>query len=332
MSTEVAEAPSDVETKPIYHAGKSPRGDKFRESMKSLESLPPGQEVVPERTDAAPAKEDSAQPAKETSKEAKKSPLDAVTAKTETKPDSESDPTKEFDEKTPNWKQAREVIATQSKLQKELQAEIARLKTSTDRSQPPADVAAIQKERDELKAKIEAQERDIKAIDGRYSDEYRALEKERSQAVQKAVTRFESYTGAGKGEALKEALSLPIGRFRSAQIKEALADIDPDDRARVLTLIENAEGAEDKIKDFEANLPEKWDEIQQRRDAQQKEKSEQSVKAMQTNFQKVAESLPEKNVTLRLVDDSQDDGTWNSDIKTAMEEAGESQPTQWRNL
>lgn len=313
MPAEVVEPPVVVAPEPKVPAEPMKIGDRYGAALDKIQKTAKGEDVKPA---TEPEKKE-----KETASAKPTSPLEAVTRPADKKADDATDETATAlanldKQEKPNWKELRGIA---SQLHKDKQALDTELKKA--KALPVADpklVADLTQERDDLKQRLETQNRDIKAINGRYSDEYRALEKEREGALNKVATRFKSY--GGDAEAMLDVLALPLGKVRSQQIKELFGEMDSDDRARVLTLIENVESVQDKITDFEKDLPSKWDEIQARRDAQGREQQEANLKTLSSNFEKIAQAIPTDIPTLREVaEDIPGAEEWNRDIKAARE-------------
>lgn len=248
------------------------------------------------------------------------SPLDAVLAKTpkEEKPVEEPDVLKEFDEKTANWQRAREVMKTQSGELKTLREKVKSLETAPKAE--PSVIEELTKQRDELQAKFQQQEDRLKAVNYRFSDEYQSLIKDRENVLSKISSRVKSYGGDEKG--LLEAVQLPEGKVRTAQIKEALAEVDPEDKPRIYALIEQLESHDEKLADAEKNSTQKWDELSTRTDAQRAEQVQAAIKQLETEFGKVAETIPVTTATLREVpDDVPGAEEWNKEIRSAQKNA-----------
>jgi hypothetical protein len=331
MSEVIAPAPPGVQStfdKPLGpQPAKTRVGDKFREEFAKL-TKPEGEkettkpttsdatkpvEVVEPKKDEIDKKDDIKPPDKPSS------PLEAVLAKTpkEQEKVEEPDVLKEFDEKTANWQRAREVMKTQSGELKTL-----REKVQTFEKAPKAEPSVIEsltKERDDIQSRFQQQEEKLKAINYQYSDEYQGLIKERDNTLSKISSRVKSYGGDANG--LIEALALPDGKVKTAQIKEALADVDPDDKPRIHALIETFESQKEKIDDAEKNAAPKWDELRSRHEAQLAEQSVAAIKQLETEYRKVVESIPDEIVTLREVpDDVPGAKEWNDEIRAAREQ------------
>lgn len=332
--------PPEVVEPPVVEAPKtgvgptpsrSKFGDKFRAEFAKLESQnreQPIKPVEPAAEPVEPPKEEPkvAEPPKEPPKEAPptappadvkpESPLDAVVAKGKEpeKPAEEPDVLKEFDEAKPDWKRARGVMKDQSTKIKELEFKLTAPKAAPD------EVAALTKKTEELQAELTERENRIKAINAEYSTEYQTMIQDRTSQLGKISSRMKAF--GGDGEALAEAVALPLGKVRTAQIKEAMTDVDPDDRARLHTLIENYESHEDKIADFRKDLPKKFDEIQAVHENQVREHQAKMVKQLEAEFVKISEQLPESIVTMREVPDDVPGGTeWNREIVEARTNA-----------
>lgn len=329
MAEIVATAPPGVQTtfdKPLGPVpSKTNVGDKFRAELDKL-TKPPKTE---EPTDAVQTPQESpSKPAEPPTKEPETpskptdavktpaSPLDAILETKPEKPAEEPDVLKEFDEKTANWQRAREVMKTQSGELKTLREKVQQLET-TPKAQPN-EVAELIKQRDELAQKFQQQEERLKAVNYRYSDEYQGMVAEREAVLAKISSRMKAY--GGDSGALLEALQLPQGKVRTSQIKEALAELDSDDKSRVHALIETLENHEEKLADVERDLPKKWDDLVAQREVQMAEQAQEAIKQLEVQFGKVIEAIPASTVTLREVpEDVPGAKEWNDEIKSAID-------------
>src|SRR4029077_8946986 len=163
-------------------------------------------------------------------------------------------PPKEMKE---NWEKARAGISKREATINELQSKLKTLEKAPKAE--PSVVESLTKERDDLLTRFQQQEEKLKAINYQYSDEYQGLLKDRENLVHKISTRVKSY--GGDANALIEALSLPEGKVKTAQIKEALSELDPDDKPRIHALIESLETHDEKISDATKNSAPKWDDL-----------------------------------------------------------------------
>lgn len=324
MATEtVAPAPAGVQTtfeKPLGPVpSKSEHAQKFRKAFAEItheEIKPPVQEPsepVKEEPKVEPAPTETPEPI---AAEKPASPLDAVLATKEEKPVEEHDVLKEFDEKTANWQRAREVMKTQSTELKDLRAKVQQLETAPKAQ--PNEIAELIKQRDEIAQRFQQQEDRLKAVNYRYSDEYQGMVAEREAVLAKISSRMKAY--GGDSGALLEALQLPQGRVRTSQIKEALAELDSDDKSRVHALIETLENQEEKLAEVEHDLPKKWDDLVAQREVQKAEQEQEAIKLLEVQFGKVIDAIPANTVTLREVpDDVPGAKEWNEEIKGAID-------------
>lgn len=323
----------EVETAPTEKTGvgptsaKSTFGDKYRAEFAKIEAQTRGEEA-PKEEPKQP--EPEVKPEPETKPEVKsepetkpeikpepeapakiESPLDAVIAKG--KPEEKAEEPeilKEFDEAKPDWKRARGVMKEQSQKIKELESKLSAPKTSPD------EVTLLTKKTEELEAALAERNQAIKAINAEYSPEYQGLLKERENQLTKIASRAKAF--GADGEALAEAVQMPMGKVRTAQIKEAMAELDSDDKARLHTLIENLESHDEKIQEFRKDLPRQFDQMAAARETQMREQQAQAVKQLETEFVKISEQLPDSIVTFREVPDDVPGGTeWNNEIQEA---------------
>jgi chromosome segregation ATPase len=309
MAVDTLEAPA-TEVKPPT------LGDKFRANFEKLEH--------PETSDLEQAPKitgepDKVEPEKKEEVVKPSSPLDAILSKEpEAKPAEIPDVTQEFDDKKPNWSRAREVMKTQSGRIKEYETEISRLK-----AEPKVDngaVAQLTQERDQLKEQNAKYQKDIMAINAEYSDEYQGLVNEKQGFVSKLEARIKAH--GGDADSVLAALALPEGKVRTAQIEQALLEVDDKSRGRIDRLIDNIEEHDEKIADFRKDLPSKWEEIQARKESREREQQAENLKTLETQFGKIVEELPKKVTTLREVsDDVEGAAEWNASIRGARERA-----------
>jgi Spy/CpxP family protein refolding chaperone len=322
--TAVAEPP--VETKPqVAPVAPEKWGNKFRDEFAKLKTAESQVEapVEPEK------KEAPIEPQKEAPKEATPatppqadvkptSPLEAVLAEekpTTTEP-SKEDPLAQFEKvekpSSDNWKAARETMKRQSEELKTL------------KSAPKPDTAAIEaltKERDDFKARVEAQEQNLKAVNAEYSDEYQSLVRDRGKTLGK-IAKHLKYSGAENAEVLLDALNLPDGKFKTDQVKAILSGFDETDRTTVVAHIKDLEEADEKIIDFRKDLPGQFDRLQSKQQAKQAEEAVQNIKNLEVNFDKVVQDLPKLVKTLREVPDDIDGAEeWNKPIREARQRA-----------
>lgn len=302
-------APKNLETKV---------GDKFGDILervqKGVAEAPPKEEPKQVEPVKEPAKETA--PPEDKKEPEKPSALEAALG--EPKPDeAKPDELEEFDKietpKSEHWKRAREVM----KRQKD---EISKLQST-----PPttdASVEAITKERDELRSRVEKLNTNLKAINAEYSEDFQALLSDREKALTKVANKMK-YSGASeKVDDLVSALNMPEGKHKTMAVKEALAELDADDRISVRTLIERVDEVDDKITEFRKDLPGQWDKLQSQRERESMEHSEQSIKLLESEFHKVIDDLPKEIIRLRQVgEDVTGAKEWNEPIQKAVEGA-----------
>jgi uncharacterized membrane-anchored protein YhcB (DUF1043 family) len=299
-------------------------GQKFRQELAKLQSTTP--EPAKESPKVSPQPEVSPHGEKEEKSESQEakvepvtkpsSPLEAAIGKDKVEP--VKDELSEFDKvdkpTSDHWSRARATMKKQNE-------ELASL-----RSQPKGDphladtITTITKERDDLQSRFNEQENRLKSINAEYSEDYQNLIRNREGILTKIGTRVKSY--GGNDELIMGALNLPDGKFKSQQIKEALSEVDADDKARIHTLIESLDGADEKILDFRKDLPARWEKIQKEQEVRYAEESAQHIKNLESNFNKVFEQAPKTTITLREVPDEVEGSTeWNQEIKSARETA-----------
>ena len=295
-------------------------GDKFRDAFEKLEKpktdtpappVPDAPETKPETPVETP--KPTPEPPPPASKPS--SALDAAIGETKPAPPEETLPEKlegASDKVNENWKRARGKIET-------LEAELKTLK-SAPAPQQENGYTALKEKYDNLEARYNDQETRLKSINAEYSDEYRALLSDREGIVSKIGKRVDAF--GGDADRLISALNLPEGKVKSAQIKEALSELDSDDKARVHTLIESLDSHDEKIEAFKSDLPAQFDRMVKDRDAQEQAFIQENLKAMENEFGKITAELPKTTVTLREIpSDIEGAEEWNSEIKLARDTA-----------
>ncbi len=284
-------------------------GDKWRAEMTKLSAAqdPPAATEKP----AAPAeKETPVEKPAEKPAEKPSSPLDVALG--EAKPEKPEAPEWDTDElpddkdqQKINWRKAREARKT-------LAARNAELEQA-----PKADPAAATRVQ-ELEKALQERETTIKSLDARYTPEFQGLVKERQNQLGKISTRMQSF--GGDGDALVQALHLPEGKVKTDTIKAIMEPLDPSYQARIETLLEKLSDHDEKIYDFEKDLPAQYEQIQSKREQDERQYIEQQLKTVDANFSKVAEKLPVDTVTLREIDPEIPGAKeWNEPIKAAFQ-------------
>lgn len=331
----VADTPPQTIAKPEYvppqETLKVKAGDKYRDALdkisKGLE--PKAEQTVAEPTtaDVTPKEIRATVPAEDAPKveevkppEKPASPLDAVTG--DTKPEvakpEEPDELKEFeDDKNANWKKAREVMRRQSDEKKALEAKLAELSKAPKAA--PEEVAKLSQEREQLKAQLAEREELLKLTDIRLSEDYRVAAKKRDDSLRKISTKARSY--GVDPDTLVSALVLPDSKFKTDQLKAVMAELEPDDKTAIRILIDKFEESNDAVIEFERDAPQKYEEINAKREATMREQQELAIKQLESEYQKVAQSIPNEVVTLRKVpEDIPGAEEWNTGIETAIQE------------
>lgn len=311
--------PKPAETKPP--AFKPPTaGEKFREAFSKLESSsespPPKVEPAPKEGKISGEEDSTIQPPTPPAPTKPSSALEAAigTEKIETEGKPTADDS-EFDKvETPtkdNWHQARTRI-------KELNKQVETLSAQGPK-QDTAALEAVAAERDEYKQRLADQETRLKAINAEYSDEFQGLKKERDKAISKIASRMKYIGASEKAQDLIDALNLPDSRFKTAQIKEALSELEADDKSAIRVLIEGLDTVDEKITDFRKDLPAQWEKIQTERDRKIADIETENLKALDREFGKVINDLPKTLVRLRQVpEDVPGAEGWNKSIQEAI--------------
>lgn len=327
---EVAEPPTTTETVQPQVEKKEPltgatAGERWKTEFAKLQKeeaevpKPPTEKPEPpkEEPKAEPKTEEKpAEPEFKPAAEQPKSPLDVITSdkKTEEEPDVLKDLDGVTKPGSEHWSKLKSIAKAQSERAKSLEQELSKLKEAPKAQ--PDEILAITKERDALKEKYEKQEESLKALNYQYSETFQNMVADRDAHVNKIQARVERL--GGDTEKFMAALAMPDGRAKNAQIKEALAEVDSEDRTRIHTLLETLDEKNEKLALEAKNSSSKWDELQTKRSAELAEEQAKGLKSIETTFSQIASALPETVVTMREVPG---DDEWNAEIKAAMETA-----------
>jgi hypothetical protein len=312
-----AEAPDKAATTNV--------GDVYRKALSGIEAKEaaeaPAKEESVKELDKTPEKPPGAGTGQDAEKVAKPSPIDVVLGdKTEpAKSEEEPDVLKEFDEKKANWPKARETMARQSQEKKTLAGEIERLKGELGKLNPKADeelnltktqLADLKKQNDEM---LEALTATNYELTPQYQKEF--VEGYQSK-IEKLSTRIKSY--GGNPEAVINALQSPVGKFRDQAVEEAIKELPETALRKIEPILSEIEDLDERRYDHRKDPKVAWEAVEQKRLAADATKAEETERVRSSEFQKVAEALPEKSPFLRNIEGEVE---WNDGIKSAVENA-----------
>jgi len=214
--------------------------------------------------------------------------------------------------KSEDWKRAREA-------RKLLRDELTKAQSA-----PPkvdANLEVLTKENVELKERLQKQETNLKAINAEYSEDFQNLLADREKVLGKVASKMK-YSGSDRADELVAALGMPEGKLKTTAVKDAMSELDADDKIAVRALIERLDETDEKITEFRKDLPGQFERLQERKKLSAHEQAEKESKLQETEFRKVIEELPKEIVRLRqLSDDAPDAKTWNDPIRPAIESA-----------
>lgn len=196
-------------------------------------------------------------------------------------------------------------------------AEVA--KAATPDTASKGQLETLQRERDEQRAENAKLRDAITALDVRYDPGHKAKFVDgRKDLVSKAAGKLKAF--GGNPEALEEALTLPEGKLRSGAIKEALGELDADDRVKVMAAIERVEALEEEEAAILNDPHKAWETMTQKQQEEAQREHEAAEKTKASIFERVLKTLPGKAKLLTLLDatvEGSDD--WNSGVKGAHE-------------
>lgn len=322
--TETVESTEEVHAEaPVTNVG-----DKYRDALAKIEAKSDNNDRSPEpdsgKTDSEAAAKKEASDTKGSESQdtqvEKKSPLDQIVS--DEKPAEKTvDVLAEFDEKTANWKRAREVMRSQSEEKTKLSDKIKDLESRLTSTNPKwnEEKATLTKELEAAKAEREKYSEAIKAVNIEQHPEFREKYIEGAKKlVEKAAKRVKDF--GGDIEKFADAVQL-TGKRRTEAIKEALENVDPDDRGRITSILDQVDDLREEANEKKSNS-QTWEKL----DAQDRERaqkaSEQAGKDLEAAFKQVASKAPEAHRLLRTVDPTSEGGKeWNEPIERAIQEA-----------
>jgi len=197
--------------------------------------------------------------------------------------------------------------------------EIKRLKGEIEEARK---TVAPAKEQEELRAQLEGlkKERDqlaeaVKIGNPEKSEEYQQMTRERGGLVEKMTTKLSDF--GGDSEKFKEALLL-TGKAKAAALKEAMSDLDVDDRTVLRLMVEDLEKLDEKRKEFLTDAEGKWSAKQQERTAKERETQETKARELAGEIGKLKQTLPDEFFMLRTAEESPE---WNEAVESAFKEA-----------
>lgn len=264
---------------------------------------------------------------KEEAASEKKSPLDEIVGEQKKdEPEAEVDPLAEFaDEKSRNWKRAREVMRSQSDIIKEKGKTEAEWKTKLAEfekqlaEKPKVDPAA-EEELKSLRKQIEDSKEAFKAVNVELDPEFRKeFVDGRKALVDRAAAKLRAY--GGNADALVEALKMPEGRARDTAIKEAFGDTVNEDSiasGKILSIIGDVEKLDERRADELRNAGPKFDELMKRRETAAAEAAKKDGEYRTAVFDKVSKSIAETTPLLRTIEGNDE---WNNPIIEAHTKA-----------
>ena len=233
-------------------------------------------------------------------------------------PEPEKDPLEEFkDDKTANFKRAREVIAEKHAKVRELEKAISDL---TAKASTPTAPPEVQAENEALKARIEEMSAYVKAADITLDPAFKSKFIDgRESIIAKAVARVTD--GGGEGQELRDALSM-TGKKRNDAVKEILSSLDDTDRSRVVRLLDQVEELDEQRAEAMKDTGRTWEEIQKGRQSQTVAERTKSAQLRSQEIGQVADALPADFVLLRkALPSAKDADAWNAEIEKARKDA-----------
>jgi len=118
--------------------------------------------------------------------------------------------------------------------------------------------------------------------------------------LNKVATKMK-YSGSERAEDLVAALGMPEGKMKTLAVKDALSELDNDDKIAVRALLERLDETDEKIADFKKDLPGQFDRLKAQRDLTAREQAEKDSKLQEAEFNRILGDLPKDVVMLRRI-------------------------------
>jgi hypothetical protein len=134
--------------------------------------------------------------------------------------------------------------------------------------------------------------------------------------LEKLSSRVKSY--GGNPEAVINALQSPVGRFRDTAVEEALKELPETAIRKIEPILSEIEDLDERRYDHRKDPKVAWEAVEQKRLAADATRAEETERVRSSEFQKVAEALPEKSPFLRNIEG---EAEWNDGIKADVENA-----------
>lgn len=205
--------------------------------------------------------------------------------------------------KTPtakNWKALKDDRDRWKKAAEDLQAKI----TDTGASDPEA-VAALIKERDELRGVIS---KALVQEDPQFRAKYEPLERQATELALQAVP-------AEQHDAFKEIAAMPVGQARRQRLKEMLSELDDVDRSTVIASLNDLDRVRAARNAELDGAKQNWQKIQQDRQLS----VQQELKRQQAELEKTLERLSDPEVgaaPFQIIEGNQEHNKAVEEIKT----------------
>lgn len=124
----------------------------------------------------------------------------------------------------------------------------------------------------------------------------------RQNKVTKAANKLNAY--GGDGSALAKALDMPEGKVRIQAIKEALGDLETDERVRIMGFVAEVEQLDDELADIKKNPQPEWEKLQKAENEKRQKKQAEKEEFKKNTFNSVVTEMPKELFLLRKVPDS----------------------------
>lgn len=305
------------QTPPAGEPDLPPVGDVYKQAMAKLQAHPEladkdeddkdDDPLPPAAKAPKPKKDDLAkEPVAEPDKAPELNAVDAALEADQATPveEKEEDPLADIPEVLPkenrkdHWTRAREKIAKVSGLHKEAMAKLAAFeKQAAEKGTPPAEWEG---ERTELKRQLDEYKDAITALNVDYHPEtQKRFVQGRAELVRKAADKAKAF--GGSSDLVVQAMGEPEGRVRSDLLKQALTDLEENERLRIMTFVGEVEKLDDELAEKRKDPQGAWAKLQQSEKEANAARMERIEKNKRIVFDGVLGELPREHFLLRTV-------------------------------
>lgn len=299
------------------NAAESSGETKTTDASTSKDSKPETKAEV--KTEAKPEEVKTEQKPEVKAEVKKKSALDAAMSDDTPDPAPVDEVQQLIESKDPNWNKARETMKKQSEDLKALREAAA--KTPAVPEQYASELKSLKEETERLRTENKQYKDAVVALDVKYDPEFQAKYVQgREKLLTKAAAKVEA-AGADK-KAFLEAMELK-GPKRAVALREVMSTIETDyERGSVTEYLGKIDNLEDEADEHLSKPQESFEEIRRKREVQQREQQEESIRFRDATFESVQKELPKVSKLMRLAPaDSEGAEQFNEQLQQDIQKA-----------